>query len=108
MDSPCSSTIWNWLGPADDPTIVCMCWGISVMETVWPTSPALFPNEWPFRHASEYDPEGSETRRWSGRPSISRAQYGEERLILVDGQQLAITKGPAPGRKVPGNNLDFC
>ena len=39
--------------------------------------------------------------------AISRSEYGEERLVLVDGQELAVAKGPALRRVVPGDDLNF-
>jgi hypothetical protein len=37
--------------------------------------------------------------------AVHRAEQGEESLVLVDGEELAVAKGPALGGIVPGDNL---
>src|SRR6266571_6519721 len=39
--------------------------------------------------------------------AISSAQQRKQRLVLVDGQQLAVTQSPALRRKVKTKDLDF-
>jgi hypothetical protein len=40
--------------------------------------------------------------------AVGCPQQGEQRLVLVDGQELSVAKRPAFGREVEREDADFC